>query len=61
MVSCLADMPYGYFQLVRFIALFGFSVLAYFAYKQQREIEQNDCHLLFLPQNTYKVCNYARR
>lgn len=26
---CLADMPYGYYQLVRFLGLFGFAVLAY--------------------------------
>ncbi len=26
---CLADMPYGYYQLVRFAALLGFSLLAY--------------------------------
>jgi len=26
---CLADMPYGYYQLVRFLALIGFSWLAY--------------------------------
>ena len=26
---CLADMPYGYYQLVRFLALVGFLVLAY--------------------------------
>nr|WP_282179754.1 DUF6804 family protein [Maribacter stanieri] len=26
---CLLNMPYGYFQLVRFLALAGFSFLAY--------------------------------
>lgn len=26
---CLLDLPYGYYQLVRFIALIGFSILAY--------------------------------
>lgn len=26
---CLLDMPYGFYQLVRFIALIGFGVLAY--------------------------------
>ena len=25
---CLLDMPYGYFQLIRFLALAGFSILA---------------------------------
>ena len=28
---CLLDMPYGYYQLVRFAALIGFSILAYTA------------------------------
>jgi hypothetical protein len=27
--GCLMDMPYGYFQLVRFLGLVGFSFLAY--------------------------------
>lgn len=31
---CLADMPYGYYQLVRFIALIGFAILAYKANEQ---------------------------
>lgn len=31
---CLLDMPYGYYQLVRFLAMIGFSVLAYAAYEQ---------------------------
>ena len=26
---CLLDMPYGYFQLVRFVALVAFGILAY--------------------------------
>jgi hypothetical protein len=26
---CLLDMPFGYYQLVRFIALIGFGILAY--------------------------------
>ena len=30
---CLLDMPYGYYQLVRMVALIGFSVLAYPSYK----------------------------
>lgn len=28
MLLCLLDMPYGYFQLVRWAALIGFSILA---------------------------------
>lgn len=26
---CLANMPYGYYQLIRFLAMVGFGVLAY--------------------------------
>ena len=29
---CLLDMPFGYYQLVRFAALVGFSLLAYQSY-----------------------------
>jgi len=32
---CLADMPYGYFQLVRFLGMFGFGVLAFNAYNRK--------------------------
>jgi hypothetical protein len=28
-IGCLLDMPYGYFQFVRFIGMIGFVVLAY--------------------------------
>jgi hypothetical protein len=36
---CLAKMPYGYYQLVRFVALVGFAILAYQAIKQDRQVE----------------------
>ncbi|WP_200975612.1 DUF6804 family protein [Echinicola sp. 20G] len=36
---CLIDMPYGYYQLVRFVALVGFTVLAYQANKQGKQTE----------------------
>lgn len=36
---CLLDMPYGYFQLVRFTALIGFVILAYKANEQGQKIE----------------------
>ena len=36
---CLSDMPYGYYQIVRFAGLLGFVILAYKAYEQNRQIE----------------------
>ena len=36
---CLLNMPYGYFQLVRFVALVGFAILAYMANEQGRKTE----------------------
>lgn len=36
---CLANMPYGYYQLVRFIALVGFAILAYYANEKGNKIE----------------------
>ena len=33
---CLADMPYGYYQLVRFLALVGFLDLAYSSFIKNR-------------------------
>ena len=36
---CLADMPYGYFQFVRFAGLLGFVLLAYKAHEQGRQTE----------------------
>jgi hypothetical protein len=37
LVLCLFDMPYGFSQLVRFIALVGFGILAYEAHKNGNE------------------------
>jgi hypothetical protein len=34
---CLLHMPYGYFQLVRFLALLGFAILAHRASEQQNK------------------------
>lgn len=34
---CLLDMPYGFYQLVRFVALIGFSVLAYQSYENENK------------------------
>lgn len=36
---CLLDMPYGYYQLVRFVALVGFSILAYMSYEKENKNE----------------------
>ena len=36
---CLADMPYGFYQLVRFLALIGFAFLAYDANENKRKNE----------------------
>lgn len=33
MFICLADMPYDYYEFVRFVALIGFGILAYEANK----------------------------
>ncbi len=49
---CLADMPYGYYQLVRFAGLVGFATLAYQANKQGRQTEMfiyGGLALLFQP------------
>lgn len=36
---CLFDMPYGYFQLVRFLAFAGFALLAYNSNEQGHKTE----------------------
>lgn len=36
LLLCLLGMPYGFYMFVRFMALVGFSVLAYFAYKENK-------------------------
>lgn len=36
---CLADMPYGFYQFVRFAGLIGFVILAYKANEQGRQTE----------------------
>ena len=37
--TCLANMPYGYYQLVRFAAMVGFAVLAYQAHEKDNQAE----------------------
>lgn len=34
---CLLDMPYGYYQFVRYMAFAGFAVLAYVSYNDGKE------------------------
>ena len=49
---CLADMPYGYYQFVRFAGLIGFTILAYQAHEQGRQTEMiiyGGLALLFQP------------
>ena len=38
MLICLAPMPYGYFQLVRFVAMVAFGVMAYQYYMRQKTV-----------------------
>lgn len=49
---CFADMPYGFYQFVRFAGLVGFAVLAYLAHEQGRQTEMivyGGLALLFQP------------
>ena len=49
---CLADIPYGYYQFVRFGGLIGFAILAYQATQQGRHTEMiiyGELALLFQP------------
>jgi hypothetical protein len=49
---CLADMPYGYYQFVRFVGLIGFAVLSYQANQNGRQTEMiiyGGLALLFQP------------
>ncbi|MDI9366630.1 MAG: hypothetical protein QM541_16860 [Flavobacterium sp.] len=53
---CLFNMPYGYFQIVRFVALVGFAILAYNANEQghKREVIIYVC-LTILFQPIFKI------
>lgn len=49
---CLADMPYEFYQFVRFAGLIGFAILAYQAHEQGRQTEMiiyGGLALLFQP------------
>ena len=36
---CLLDMPYGYYQAVRFVGMLGFALLAYYSYEDNKKVE----------------------
>ena len=38
MLLCLAPMPYGYYQLVRFVAMVVFGVMAYKYYEEKKNV-----------------------
>lgn len=52
LLLCLFNMPYGFYQFVRFFALIGFAILAYQSYQQSKQIEMSiyiSLALLFQP------------
>ena len=46
LLTCLLDMPYGYFQLVRFIAMVGFAISAFSASQKKDQTELIVCVVL---------------
>lgn len=44
LLGCLADMPYGYFQIVRFLGMIGFGILAF----QEKERDNDGFFILWL-------------
>ena len=36
---CLADFPYGFYQLVRFVGSIGLGYLAFSAYQQEKKVD----------------------
>lgn len=56
MLLCLAPMPYGYFQLVRFVAMVAFGVMAYQYYVRHKSIAATVFGVLaLLFQPIYKI------
>ena len=56
MLLCLAPMPYGYFQLVRFLATLAFGVMAFRYYQERKEWLAYTCGILaLLFQPFYKI------
>lgn len=39
LLLCLFSMPYGFYQLVRFISFIGFGILAYYSNKEGKQTE----------------------
>jgi hypothetical protein len=53
---CLVDMPYGFYQFVRFAALIGFAILAYQVNQKGRQTEMIIyCGLALLFQPFFKI------
>lgn len=48
LLLCLIDMLYGYYQLVRFVSLVGFGILAHQSYRQGKKVEMIIYSLLAL-------------
>lgn len=38
LLLCLAPMPYGYYQLVRFVAMVAFGVMAYKYHEEKKDV-----------------------
>ena len=56
LLLCLAPMPYGYFQFVRFMATLAFGVMAFHYYQEQKEWLTYTCGMLaLLFQPFYKI------
>ena len=56
MLLCLAPMPYGYFQLVRFVAMVAFGIMAYQYYMKQKTVAAYTFGVLaLLFQPMYKI------
>ncbi len=56
MLLCLAPMPYGYFQLVRFVATVAFGIMAYQYYMKQKTVAAYTFGVLaLLFQPMYKI------
>lgn len=56
LLLCLAPMPYGYYQLVRIVAMIGFAIMAYQYYEKENvPLAISFCGLALLFQPFIKV------